>query len=285
MKNHLVVFAWFIICFTCTNSAAQDINNELKAAIKADRSLQWKAVDLYQKVLDNPDFFTLTVAQKLNVFDILCRDYNWQSRFDLASRPCTESVRLRDTATLVGVKKGDRYYVSNESIWYIQAVRLLAENELKMGKLNNAQITFKRAFEAYNKFNKGDVSTKWEILVGWGRSYYLEGNFEEAAPLYESAAKIEPAFYRTHFIKAEALADFADILSILGKFKRSENLFQEAVQIMNAKTYTVTDRKIKEYDDVRLRIFDRYARHLRTEGHESEAVSFEAKAKAIRDSY
>lgn len=189
-------FTLMSIVIFSTSVHAQDIHKQLSSAQKASRSLQWVATDLYQKVLDNPAFGTLSLAEKLNVYDGLGWLYYVQEEYERAEPICEARVRLRENSEAnTSVKKKDLYYVSNKSNWYVEALRWLAQTQLALGKYKRSENTFKMAVEADDKFNKGGGAFRWEMFVGWGRSYYLDGNFDMAIPLYEQAIALTPSFF------------------------------------------------------------------------------------------
>jgi tetratricopeptide (TPR) repeat protein len=182
------------------------------------------------------------------------------------------------------VKKSDRYYVSNKSTWYVQALHWLAKTQLALGKYKQAENTFKLAFEAYDKFNKGNMAQKWEILVGWGRSYYLDGNFATAIPLYEQAIALTPSFFATHIENAEALGELANIYRDTGKLEKAEGHYNRAIRIVEGNVAYV-GKPIKDYDSIRIKNFVGYAKLLRLQSRNEEAVTFETKAMILQERY
>lgn len=293
-----MVRAWFhlitmIVVFFAVVVSGQNIQKQLKAARKADKNLEWRAAELYQMVLDNPSFQSLSLPDKLRVYDSLGWHYYVTEKYERAEISSTEAVRLRNNRTITElVKKEDRDYVSNESRWYTQALHRLAKTKLALEKFTEAQDSFRQAIEAYEKFNQpGDNFLKWELLVGMGQSYYRGGNFEAAIPFYESAFELRMQgyqanylIYETHFMTAEAKCELANIYRDKGDITKAETLYLKAIAIMdNNPSYS--RKNVKDWDEVRIMNYIGYAKLLRIQGKHSEADVFEAKAKELQKVY
>ena len=277
-----------VVLFFAQVGRCQDIKKQLKAAIKSDKSLAWEATKLYQDVLDNPEFKDLNLAEKLNVYDRLTWLYYVEEKYDQAEPLSYESVRLRETSNQdKSIKKDDIYYTSSASTWYTQALEWNGKALLAVGKFKKAQMAFQKAFEAYRKFND-DPWQKWELLVGLGRSYYLDGQSVAAIPLYQEAFGLKGPdgtylINDTHFVSAKARCELANMYRDRGDFIKADALYLRAINIMDSGVYQ--GRKIKAYDDIRIENFLAYEQSLRLQNRNTEADNFHAAAESIKQSY
>jgi len=283
----------FLVLFNQTGQG-QDIKKQLKAANKAEKNLQWHAAELFQTVLDNPAFSSLSLGDKLTVYDRLTWYYNVFEKYGQAEPLASEAVRLREVGVLAENEKKDKFivfYVSKESLWYTQALHSYAQTLLALGKYKQSQDIFRQAIKASEKYNANDKFLRWQLLTGIGRSYYLAGDHPTAIPPYEEASKLSYVDgegrtvypYATHLMNSEANCELANMYRDRGDLKKAEELYTLAIKIMDADVYT--GRPIKAYDKIRIKNFLSFAQLLRIQKRNDEADAFEAKAKELQQLY
>lgn len=252
----------------------QPIKKLLKAAIRADKRLQWSATELFQSVLDSRGFPSLSVPEKLNVYDRLCWLYYVEKKYRQAELPAQEAVRLRES-------------VQNQSSSYTEALQWLAKTQLALGKYRDSQDSYRRSFEAFERFNEHPSPyQKWDILVGWGRSYYLDGNPSEAISYYEQAFGLLSAGVAvndTHFEKSVALRELANMYRDRCDLEKAEELYMRSIAIMDSGVYA--NRHIRVWDEVRIANLGEYARFLHIQNRTGDAGAVESRLKIIKDRY
>ncbi len=284
MKNDKVLYAFFliVILFTIgTIASGQDVKKDLKVAKKADRHLQPNALELYQKVLDSPNFKTLMLVDQLEVYDRLAGLYFSGRNYQQAENNNMKAIEMREKHwSNSQISASDRAYFSLTGIFYEQSLSYLGRAQLQLKKYEDARRNLTRALEINEKFNSSD-DLRFQGLAAIAKSYYQQGKYAEAKPYYVRA--IAAPFYETHFETSDVVCDLANINREEGLFAIAELQYQRAIRIME--WYEKDSKGVLVFDNVAIRNLREYAKLLRKTDRTEEAIKLEAKANLIANNW
>jgi tetratricopeptide (TPR) repeat protein len=281
-KIRILFLTLSVLAIILPSVRAQDIRKELKAARRAEKRLEWKAAELFEKVLTNPSFDKLSVRDQLEVYDALGWHFFVLEKYSKAEPLYIKAIEMRDAnADNLLIKEDDRAYVSNRRIFFVESLGYLGKTQLALNKFDESRMSFQRAIKTIDNNHLTDITfLKYEYLAGWARGFYKEGRFKEALPLYEEAFLAIPSFRETHFKTAAFLTDLANVYRHFERFDKAEEFYKRAAKIMEWYE-SHASKGIKAFDTVAARNLQEYAFLLRKQGRIAEAEKLEVKAKTF----
>lgn len=144
---------------------------------------------------------------------------------------------------------------------------------LDRGDLDKAESSFKGAVAAADQSSAIEPGVV-NGLCGLSLVYHKRGNFAESERLYELAMRdMEGLVGRTSTRFADWLPDLAWLYNEHGKPDKAEVLFKNALQIRR--------HNLGDGDPSVATLMGQYAKFLRANGRETEAIPLELRAKSI----
>jgi tetratricopeptide (TPR) repeat protein len=153
------------------------------------------------------------------------------------------------------------------------ALETAARSELAHGDLDRAEADFKSALSIADQSGSIEPGVV-NCLCGLSLVYHKRGNFPESERLYELAMRnMEALVGPTSPRFADWMPDLAWLYNEHGKPEKAEVLFKNALQIRK--------HSFGDNDPSVASLLMQYAKFLRANGRETEALSLETRAKSI----
>ena len=148
-----------------------------------------------------------------------------------------------------------------------------ARDALARGDLDKAEAGFKNAVAAADQSSAVEPGVV-NCLCGLSLVYHKRGNYAESERLYELAMRdMEGLVGRTSTRFADWLPDLAWLYNEHGKSDKAEVLFKSALDIRR--------HNLGDGDPSVATLMGQYAKFLRSNGRETEAIPLESRARTI----